>query len=79
MTLIIIIIVDATDFEPGSRTIIFQPNQSMACGEFLIKDDAIPEAPEVFTVTFRPTNLVIPFLSGRPAPVAKVAIIDDDP
>ena len=68
---------DTTDFQPGFGIVVFQPNDREACGQVQIKDDDTPEGPEVFMVTFTPSNLVIP----RPdlsSPVAEVTIIDDD-
>ena len=49
----------------------------IACGQVRIKDDNNPESPEVFMVTFRPSNLVRPTPPDR-APIAEVTIIDDD-
>ena len=51
---------DTTDFQPGLGTVVFQPNDREACGQVRIKDDDTPESPEVFMVTFMPSNLVIP-------------------
>lgn len=66
-----------TDFEPRVETIVFQPNQSVACAQVPIKDDSNPESPEIFIVTFSPVNPDIP----RPPDqmqIAEVTIVDDD-
>ena len=57
--------------------ITFPGDRHTACGEVLIKDDNNPENDEVFMVTFRATNLVIP-RPDLPDPIAEVTIIDDD-
>ena len=59
-------------------TVVFQPNDTEACGQVRIKDDDDPENPEVFMVTFTASNLVIPRPPDLPPPVAEVTIIDDD-
>ena len=69
---------DTTDFQPGLGSVVFQPNDTEACGQVRIKDDDAPEGPEVFMVTFTPSNLVIPRPPDLPPPVAEVTIIDDD-
>ena len=69
---------DTTDFQPGFGSVVFQPTDREACGQIRIKDDDNPENPEVFMVTFRPANLVIPPPPDLPSPVAEVTIIDDD-
>ena len=69
--------VDSTDFEPVVGSVIFQPDQSVACGQVPIKDDDNPESSEVFIVTFVPVNLVISTPSDQ-MPVAEVTILDDD-
>ena len=69
---------DEEDFQPGLRTIIFPGGSSKTCGEVPIKNDNNPENNEVFMVTFRAENLVIPPRPDLPAPVAEVTIIDDD-
>ena len=58
--------------------VIFASDQSEACGQVRIKDDNNPESPEVFKVTFRPANLVIPRPPDLLSPIAEVTIIDDD-
>ena len=58
--------------------VVFEPDQSEACGQVRIKNDNNPESPEVFMVTFMAANLVIPRPPDLPPPVAEVTIIDDD-
>ena len=74
----IIPFLDTSDFQSGFGSVTFAPDQSEACGQVRIKDDNDPETPEVFMVTFRPANLVIPRPPDLPPPVAEVTIIDDD-
>ena len=76
---IFIFFTDTTDFESGFGMLVFQPDDREACGQIRIKDDNDPETPEVFMVTFRASNLVIPQRPDLPPPVAEVTIIDDDP
>lgn len=69
---------DDTDFEPGLSTVVFGPEQTLACGQVPIIDDDNPETPEVFMVTFSPVNLEIPPRPNATMVVAEVTIIDDD-
>ena len=69
---------DLTDFESGFGTVVFEPNQTTACGQVRLKNDDDPESPEVFMVTFTAANLQIPRRPDVPRPVAEVTIIDDD-
>ena len=69
---------DTTDFQSGLGNVTFQPTDREACGQVQIKNDNDPENPEVFMVTFRPANLVIPPPPDFQPPVAEVTIIDDD-